>query len=99
MSNVTPSVISSSPPTAGNGGSCKDVHDFWLLESRGVDAPVSSMLDSGTLSNNQSDSNISINYCNTLSFVLNLFLSSDDQEWCASLFGSRRFLVVGKYRN
>ena len=32
ISSATPSVlccITSSPPTAGNGGSCKDIQDFW----------------------------------------------------------------------
>ena len=39
--------ISSSPPTAGNGvRPCSDVHDFWSLRSRGIDASVSSMTDS-----------------------------------------------------
>ena len=63
MSNVTPSVlccIASSPPTAGNGGSCKDVDDFWSLESIGVNAPVSTMTDSDTCSNKPNDSNMSI---------------------------------------
>ena len=63
MSNVTPSMlccIASSPPTAGNGGSCRDVDDFWSLESIGVNAPVSTMTDSDTCSNKQNDSNMSI---------------------------------------
>ena len=63
MSNATPSVlccISSSPPTAGNGGSCRDVEDFWSLESIGFYAPVSTMTDSCTCSNKQNDSNMSI---------------------------------------
>ena len=39
--------ISSSPPMAGNGvRPYSDVHDFWSLRSRGVNAPVSSMADS-----------------------------------------------------
>ena len=46
MSNATPSVLScivSSPPTAENGGSCKDIPDFWSLESIGIDTPISIM--------------------------------------------------------
>ena len=61
MSNETPSMlccISSSPPTAGNGGSCRDVVDFWSLVRIGVNAPVSPMTDPGTCSNKQNDSNI-----------------------------------------
>ena len=69
------SYISSSPPTAGNGvRPYWDVHNFWLLGSRGVDSPVSSvtdsvgsviegkstMTDSGTCSNKQNDSHMSI---------------------------------------
>ena len=49
MSNATPSVlccIASSPPTAGNGGSCKDIQDFWSLESIGIDTPISIMTGS-----------------------------------------------------
>ena len=49
MSNATPSVlccISSSSLTAGNGGSCKNIHDFWSLESIGIVAPISTMTDS-----------------------------------------------------
>ena len=42
-----------SPPTAGNGGSCRDDDNFWSLESIGVNAPVPTMTDSGTCSNNQ----------------------------------------------
>ena len=49
MSNTTPSMLcctASSPPTAGNGGSCRDIHDFWSLESIGIDAPISIMTGS-----------------------------------------------------
>ena len=49
MSNATPSVlccIASSPPTAGNGGSCKDIQDFWSLESIEIDTPISIMTGS-----------------------------------------------------
>ena len=49
MSNATPSVlccIASSPPTAGNGGSCKDIQDFWSLKSIGIDTPISIMTGS-----------------------------------------------------
>ena len=39
--------ISSSSSTAGNGVRLySDLHDFWSLRSRGIDAPVSSMTDS-----------------------------------------------------
>ena len=46
MSSATPSVlccIASSPPTAGNGGSCKDIRHFWSLESIEIDVPISIM--------------------------------------------------------
>ena len=49
MSNATPSVlccIASSPPTAGNCCSCKDIQDFWSLESIGIDTPISIMTGS-----------------------------------------------------
>ena len=49
MSNATPSVlccIASSSPTAGNGGSCKDIQDFWSLESIGINTPISIMTGS-----------------------------------------------------
>ena len=53
--------ISSSPPTAGNGvRPYSDVHDFLSLGSIGINAPVSSMTDSGTCSNKQNDSNMAI---------------------------------------
>ena len=45
ISNVTPLVLCciSSSPTARNDDPNKDVHNFWSLESIGIDAPVSSM--------------------------------------------------------
>ena len=49
MSNATPSVlccIASSPPTAGNGGSSKDIQDFWSVESIGIDTLISIMTGS-----------------------------------------------------
>ena len=53
--------ISSSLPTAGNGvRPYSHVHHFWPLGSIGIKAPVSSTTDSGTCSNKQNDSNISI---------------------------------------
>ena len=55
MANTTPSVlccIASFPPTAGNGGSCKDIQDFWSLESIGIDTPISIM--TGSLGNDLS---------------------------------------------
>ena len=47
--------ISSPPATAGNGG-----HNFWSLDSIGVNAPVSYMTDPDTCLNRQRDSNMSI---------------------------------------
>ena len=53
--------ISLSPLTAGNGVSPhSDVHDLWSLGSIGINAPVSSLTDSGTCSNKQNDSNMSV---------------------------------------
>ena len=49
MLNATPSVlccIASSPPTAGNGGLCKDIPDFLSVESIGIDTPISIMTGS-----------------------------------------------------
>ena len=40
--------------------SYSDVHDFLSLGSIGINTPVSSMIDSGTCSNKQNDSNMSI---------------------------------------
>ena len=53
--------ISSSPPMAGNGVHLySDVHSSRSLGSIGINAPVSSMIDSGTCLNKQNDSNMSI---------------------------------------
>ena len=52
MSNATPPppsvlcCIASSPPMARNGGSCKNIQDFWSLESLEIDTLLSIMTGS-----------------------------------------------------
>ena len=93
--------ISSSPPTAGNGvRPYSDVHSFWLLESRGVDSPVSSvtdsvdsviegestMTDSGTCSNKQNDSHMSIVTPSVFSMTDSGACSNNQNDLCCISF-------------
>ena len=71
-----------SPPTARNGGSCRDVADFWSLESIGVIAPVSTMTDSGTCSKKQNDSNMSIVTPSVFSMTESGTCSNNQNDLC-----------------